>query len=272
MSDAPNAVPAVASVRLARGGPGGAVARVTIDRPQRRNAVDLPTLAGLRAAFEALSADGSVRAVVLTGAGEAFCAGADLAATSAADIARFDVTAALREYNNPVVLAIRDCPLPVIARVDGPAAGVGMNFALACDLIVASDRATFGQVFVKIGLMPDGGSTYTLPRLVGYHKAFELMAFGDLISAAEAERLGIVSRVVAAAELDAAVDAVTARLAASPRAALAGIKAGLRHGETSNLAGALEFEAVRQDACFHAPDFAEGMAAFLGKRAPRFGS
>lgn len=272
MSTAPH-VPATAeTVRLTRGGPDDAVARVTIDRPARRNAVDLPTLAGLRAAFEQVATDASVRAVVLTGAGEAFCAGADLAATSAADIARFDVTAALRAYNTPLVLAIRACPVPVIARVDGPAAGVGMNFALACDLIVASDRATFGQVFVKIGLMPDGGSTYMLPRLVGYHKAFELMAFGDLIPAADAARLGLVSRVVPAADLDAAVDAVAARLAASPRAALAGIKAGLRYSETSDLAGALEFEAVRQDACFHAPDFAEGVAAFLGKRAPRFGA
>ncbi len=265
----PNDLPA--AVVVARGGPGGSVARVTIDRPRRRNAVDLPTLAALRAAFEQVGADASVRAVVLTGAGEAFCAGADLAATNAADIAHFDVTAALREYNNPVVLAIRACPVPVVARVDGPAAGVGMNFALACDLVVASDRATFGQVFVKIGLMPDGGSTYTLPRLVGYHKAFELMALGDLVSAADAARLGIVSRVVPAAELDAATDALVARLVAAPREAMAGIKAGLRHGETSDLAGALEFEAVRQDACFHAPDFAEGVASFLEKRAPRFG-
>ena len=260
------------TVRLTREGSDAAVARVTIDRPTRRNAVDLPTLAALRAAFEQIATDATVRAVVLTGAGEAFCAGADLAATSAADIARFDVSAALRDYNNPVVLAIRNCPVPVIARVDGPAAGVGMNFALACDLIIASERATFGQVFVKIGLMPDGGSTYTLPRLVGYHKAFELMAFGDLIPAAEAARLGIVSRVVSAAELDATVEAVAARLVASPREALAGIKAGLRHGETSDLAGALAFEAARQDACFHSPDFAEGVAAFLGKRAPRFGA
>jgi 2-(1,2-epoxy-1,2-dihydrophenyl)acetyl-CoA isomerase len=169
------------------------------------------------------------------------------------------------------VRAIRACPKPVIARVHGPAAGVGMNFALACDLVVASDAATFGQVFVKIGLMPDGGSTYTLPRLVGYHKAFELMALGELISAAEAHRLGIVARVVPADGLDAAVDELARRLAAAPRAALAAIKAGLQHGETSDLAGALEFEAVRQDACFHSPDFAEGVAAFLEKRPPRFG-
>jgi enoyl-CoA hydratase/carnithine racemase len=157
-------MPPASTVRVARE---GAVTRVTIDRPQRRNAVDLPTLAALREALDGAAADES-RVVVLTGAGDAFCAGADLAATSAEDIARFDVTAALRDYNNPVVLAIRGLPKPVIARVHGPAAGVGMNFALACDLIVASEAATFGQVFVKIGLMPDGGSTFLLPRLVGY--------------------------------------------------------------------------------------------------------
>ncbi|MGZ8470020.1 MAG: enoyl-CoA hydratase/isomerase family protein [Gemmatirosa sp.] len=263
---APSSSPA-APVHVARE---GAVTRLTIHRPSRRNAVDLPTLAALRAALETAGADDS-RVVVLTGAGEAFCAGADLAATSAEEIARFDVTAALREYNNPVVQAIRTLPKPVIARVHGPAAGVGMNFALACDIIVASEQATFGQVFVKIGLMPDGGSTYRLPRLVGYHKAFELMALGDLIAARDAERLGIVSRVVPVEQLDAAVDELAQRLARAPRAAITAIKAGLQHGETSDLAGALEFEAVHQDACFHAPDFVEGVTAFLQKRAPRFG-
>lgn len=249
----------------------GAVVRVAIDRPQRRNAVDLPTVAALRSALESAAADQGTRVVVLTGTGDAFCAGADLAATSAEDIAHFDVTAVLREYNNPLVRAIRACPKPVIARVHGPAAGAGMNFALACDLIVASEQATFGQVFVKIGLMPDGGGTYLLPRLVGYHKAFELMALGELVPAAEAARLGIVSRVVPVAELDATVDALAARLAAAPRVALAAIKAGLQHGETASLAEALEFEATRQDACLHSPDFVEGVTAFLQKRAPVFG-
>lgn len=264
----PTDTPASRTVRVERDGP---VARITIDRPARRNAVDLPTLAALRAAIDVAAADDAVRVVVLTGAGDAFCAGADLAATSAADVARFDVTAALRAYNNPVVLALRACPKPVVARVRGPAAGVGMNFALACDLIVASEDATFAQAFVRIGLAPDGGSTYLLPRLVGYHKAFELMALGEPLGAAEAARLGLVARVVPAAELDAAVGALTARLAAAPRLAVAAVKAGLRGGETSDLAAALDAEAVRQDACFHAPDFVEGVAAFLQRRPARFG-
>jgi 2-(1,2-epoxy-1,2-dihydrophenyl)acetyl-CoA isomerase len=264
----PTATPPASTVRVERD---GAVARLTIDRPARRNAVDLPTLAALRAAVDAAAADDAVRVVVLTGAGDAFCAGADLAATSAEDIARFDVTAALRAYNNPVVLALRACPKPVIARVRGPAAGVGMNFALACDLIVASEDATFAQAFVRIGLAPDGGSTYLLPRLVGYHKAFELMALGEPLRAADAARLGLVARVVPADELDAAVDALAGRLAAAPRAAITAVKAGLRDAETASLAAALDAEAVRQDACFHAPDFVEGVTAFLQRRPARFG-
>jgi 2-(1,2-epoxy-1,2-dihydrophenyl)acetyl-CoA isomerase len=159
---------------------------------------------------------------------------------------------------------------PIIARVHGPAAGVGCNYALACDLIIASEKAKFGQVFVKIGLMPDGGSTYFLPRLVGYAKAFELMATGDIISAQEALALGLVNRVVPFEELDATVNELATRLAAAPSIALAKIKQGLNHGEKSDLASALEFEAESQAACFKSDDFAEGVKAFLEKRKPQF--
>jgi enoyl-CoA hydratase/carnithine racemase len=259
---------AAAPLRVTRD---GAVLTLAIDRPARRNAVDLPTLARLREALDAARDDDAVRVVVLTGAGDAFCSGADLAAATAQDVAAFDVTAALRDYNNPVVLALRALPKPVVARVHGPATGVGMNFALACDLVIASEQATFGQVFVKIGLMPDGGGTWLLPRLVGYQRAFELMTTGALVSARDGERLGFVNRVVPAAQLDDAVREVTTQLARAPRAALAAIKAGLQHGERGGLAEALEFEAVRQDACFHSSDFVEGVTAFLQKRAPRFG-
>jgi 2-(1,2-epoxy-1,2-dihydrophenyl)acetyl-CoA isomerase len=248
----------------------GGVKRITFNRPERRNSVDRETVGLLRAAVEESAGDGT-RVVILTGAGDSFCAGADLAATSAADIATFDVTRSLRENVNPTILAMRALPVPVIARVHGHAVGVGSNYALACDLIVASEQALFGQVFVKIGLMPDGGSTFFLPRLVGYHKAFELMAAGDIIGAEEALRLGMVNRVVPFAELDATVDGLAARLAAAPAVALARIKAGLNHGAQSDLAGALEFEAVNQDACFHSPDFVEGVTAFLEKRKAVFG-
>lgn len=248
----------------------GGVKRIIINRPERRNSVDRETVRLLLAAFRQ-SVDDGTRVMILTGAGESFCAGADLAATSAGDIANFDVTKSIRENVNPTILAMRALPVPVIARVHGHAVGVGCNYALACDMIVASEQASFGQVFVRIGLMPDGGSTFFLPRLVGYHKAFELMATGDIVGAPEALRLGIVNRVVPLAELDATVDSLAARLAQAPRVAIERIKAGLNHGAQSDLASALDFEAVNQDACFHSPDFIEGVNAFMQKRKAVFG-
>jgi 2-(1,2-epoxy-1,2-dihydrophenyl)acetyl-CoA isomerase len=247
----------------------GGVKRITINRPERRNSVDTETVELLHREIERSAEDAS-KVIILTGAGDAFCAGADLQATSEKDIKSFDVTAALRSHTNPTILAMRKLAKPIIARVHGPAVGVGCNYALACDMIICSDKAKFGQVFVKIGLMPDGGSTYFLPRLVGYAKAFELMATGDIIGAAEALALGLVNHVVPLGELDQAVDEAAARLAAAPSIAVAKIKEGLNHGERSDLAAALEFEAVNQDACFHSDDFVEGVRAFLEKRAPSF--
>ena len=244
------------------------IKRITINRPDRRNSVDLETVAMLLDAIRQSAEDGT-RVVILTGVGESFCAGADLAVASEGEIADFDVTRSLREGVNPTILAMRALPLPIIARVHGPAVGVGCNYALACDIIVASEQALFGQVFVKIGLMPDGGGTFFLPRLVGYQKAFELMATLDIISAHEAHRLGIINRIVPVAELDSTVDALAAQLAASPRVALAKIKAGLN--QAADLAGALEFEAVNQDECFHSKDFIEGVTAFMQKRKAVFG-
>lgn len=246
------------------------IKRITINRPERRNSVDSETVQLLLAAFRDSASDGT-RVVILTGAGDSFCAGADLASTSERDIAGYDVTKAIRENVNPTIMAMRSLPVPVIARVHGHAVGVGSNYALACDLVIASEQALFGQVFIKIGLMPDGGSTYFLPRLVGYHKAFELMALGDIITAAEARQLNLVNQVVPFAELDATVDALAARLLAAPRVAIEKVKAGLNHGAQSDLAAALDFEAVNQDACFHSPDFIEGVTAFAQKRKAAFG-
>lgn len=246
------------------------VKRITINRPERRNSVDTETTQLLLAAIRDSADDGS-RVVILTGANDSFCAGADLQATSAEDIAKFDVSAGLRANVNPTILAMRALAVPVIARVHGHAVGVGCNYALACDLIIASEAALFGQVFVRIGLMPDGGSTFFLPRLVGYHKAFELTALGDIINAAEALRLGFVNRVVPFEKLDETVDDFARKFVAAPRTAIANIKAGLNYGLQADLADALEFEAANQDACFHSPDFAEGVAAFVEKRKANFG-
>ena len=245
------------------------IKRITFNRPERRNSVDTETVALLREAIER-SAEDETKVIILSGAGDAFCAGADLQATGEHDIKRIDVTAALRSHTNPTILAMRRLPKPIIARVHGPAVGVGCNYALASDILIASEQAKFGQVFIKIGLMPDGGSTYTLPRIVGYAKAFELMATGDIVSAGEALAIGLVNRVVPVAELDNTVNQMAARLAAAPSIALAKIKQGLVHAENSDLASALEFEAVNQAACFQSEDFLEGVNAFLERRKPAF--
>jgi 2-(1,2-epoxy-1,2-dihydrophenyl)acetyl-CoA isomerase len=245
------------------------IKRITFNRPERRNSVDTETVELLLAAIQS-SAEDESRVVILSGAGDSFCAGADLQSTSQRDIKSIDVTASLREHTNPTILAMRRLPKPIIARVHGHAVGVGCNYALACDILIVSEQAKFGQAFVKIGLMPDGGSTYFLPRTVGYAKAFELMATGDIISAQQALALGLANLVVPFEELDTTVNAMAARLAAAAPIALRKIKEGLNHGQGSDLASALDFEAVNQSACFHSEDFMEGVKAFLEKRKPNF--
>jgi 2-(1,2-epoxy-1,2-dihydrophenyl)acetyl-CoA isomerase len=242
------------------------VKRVTFNNPARRNSIDFETMQRFTAAIKE-SFEDETRVIVITGAGDSFCAGADLQAGLSG--AR-DVTTDLREVINPGVMAMRSLPKPIIARVHGHAAGIGCNYALAADIIVASDQAFFSQAFIKIGLMPDGGGTYFLPRLVGYNKAFELMALGDPVPAQQAFEMGMLNRVVSASELDATVDAMADRLASAPAIALAKIKAGLANGLQSDLASALEFEASGQGECFRSADFIEGVAAFLQKRKAVF--
>ncbi|MCA1635671.1 MAG: enoyl-CoA hydratase [Acidobacteria bacterium] len=243
---------------------------ITFNRPERRNAVDFEMFAEFAEAVRE-SAEDESRVLVITGAGDSFCAGLDLSAINPADIHSLDVAASVRELINPPILMMRALGKPVIARVHGAAVGIGFSYVLASDIRVASDSASFSQSFVRIGLMPDGGSTYFLPRLVGSARAFELMASGATITAEEAHSLGLVNRVVPHTELDATVDELAARLAASPQPALARIKGALSRGEQSELAAALEFEAEGQNECFHSPDFLEGVAAFMQKRAPEFG-
>lgn len=244
----------------------GALTRITFNSPERRNAVDIEMCIQLRDAVLQAAADDS-RVVILTGAGsEAFCSGADLKAGANLD----DVTTYLRTVTNPTIRALREMPKPVIARVNGVAAGVGCNYALAADIRVAVETARFSQAFVKIGLAPDGGGTYFLPRLAGYARAFEMIATGEPIDASQALALGLVNRVVPAAQLDATVDDLAAKLAASPALAMAGIKRALAYGDTHTLADALDCEAVTQKECFESADFREGVRAFLEKRPPRF--
>lgn len=247
----------------------GGIKRITFNQPEKRNSVDAEMTEKLFDAMRESVSDGT-RVVILTGAKDSFCAGADLAARNEAEIAEYDVTKYLREIVNPTILAMRALPVPIIARVHGHAVGLGCNFALAADLIVASEDALFGQVFVKIGLIPDGGGTFFLPELLGYHKAFELMSLGDIVNAREAENLGLVNKVVPFAELDETVEKLAQRFIESPQIALEKIKTGLNKNIQSALAEALEFEAVNQGECFHSADFIEGVTAFMQKRKAVF--
>ncbi len=244
------------------------IKRITFNNPARRNAMDFEAFKFIGDEIKR-SAEDETKVIVLTGAGEAFCAGADVQGFGSGE-ATGDVTASLRAGVNPGIQAMRDLPKPIIARVHGHAAGVGCNYALASDIIIASDQAFFGQVFVKIGLMPDGGGTYFLPQTVGYNRAFELMALGDPVSSQQAFELGMINRVVPADDLDATVNKLAERLAASPGIALAKIKAGLIASANSDLAAALEYEAINQGDCFRSEDFKEGVTAFLQKRKPNF--
>ncbi|MEZ5347412.1 MAG: enoyl-CoA hydratase [Pyrinomonadaceae bacterium] len=245
------------------------IKRITFNRPERRNSIDPEMTDKLFDAMRTSATDGT-RVVILTGAEDSFCAGADLAVRTEDDIAEYDVTKYLQEVVNPTILVMRSLPVPVIARVHGHAVGIGCNFALAADMIIASEEALFGQVFVKIGLIPDGGSTFFLPNLIGYQKAFELISLGDIIDATEAEKLGFVNTVVPFAELDQTVDKLAERFLASPQSAVARIKEALNLTANAELAKSLDFEAVNQDKCFHSGDFVEGVTAFIEKRKANF--
>lgn len=245
------------------------VTRITFNRPERRNAVDFETMQLFHDAIQQAAGD-ETRVIVLTGAGEAFCAGADLQARTPEQIKNYDVTAGLRQHTTPAILTMNHMPKPIIARVHGPAAGIGFSYALASDIRIVSEQAKFSMAFIKIGLIPDGGSTYFLPRLVGYAKAFEVMATGRTIGADEALSLGLVNQVVPVEKLDAAVNALVETFLAAPAIALAKIKEALVHGQSADLGSALEFEALNQAECFRSEDFLEGVTAFLQKRKASF--
>jgi 2-(1,2-epoxy-1,2-dihydrophenyl)acetyl-CoA isomerase len=246
----------------------GGVATVTFNRPEARNAIDVRMREELVGAFDELEADETVRAIILTGAGGHFSAGGDVKSmvkrhTAADGRARV-------ESLNRFVLRLFNFPKPTLAMVDGFAVGAGCNIALGCDLVIASDRARFGEVFAKIGLVPDGGGTWLLPRLVGLAKAKELVFTADIIDAAEALRIGLVNRVVPAADLETTSRTLAARIAAGPPGTLALAKSLLNRGATAELAAALELEAFAQGQAICSEDHAEGVRAFLEKRPPKF--
>jgi 2-(1,2-epoxy-1,2-dihydrophenyl)acetyl-CoA isomerase len=247
---------------------GAGVGTITLNRPAALNALTVPMKQALLAAFRRVEAEKDIRAVILTGAGRAFCAGQDLRERLEPGAAPLGVE--VRERYNPIVRAMRNLPKPIVGAINGVAAGAGASLAMACDIRIASDAASFALAFGRVGLVPDSGATWFLPRLVGATRAAELALLNDPMSAADAVRLGLVGRVVPAAELAAEARAVAERLAAGAPLAIALTKRALQAAWEHDLEAALELEAELQDAAGRTKDHAEGMAAFMDKRQPRF--
>jgi 2-(1,2-epoxy-1,2-dihydrophenyl)acetyl-CoA isomerase len=244
------------------------VATITLNRPDVFNAFDDKQSYELQDALKQVTRNDEVRVVVLTGAGRAFCSGQDLKASQNAGKRSF--IDSLHKRYNPIVRAIRQMPKPVICRLNGVAAGAGCSLALACDMIIAAENATLIEVFVNIGLVPDSGSSFFLPRLVGYQKAFELCAKGSKISATEALQLGIVNKVVTPEELDMAVREQTDYFAVAPTYAIGIMKKMLNKAMHSGLDEMLEYEALCQEMAGRSDDYKEGVQAFVEKRKPVF--
>jgi 2-(1,2-epoxy-1,2-dihydrophenyl)acetyl-CoA isomerase len=245
------------------------VVTLTLNRPRFKNAISLEMWEPLRQAFQDVARSTSDRVLVITGAEGHFCSGAQLG-TDTADGSAGGHFLDSMEIVNRAAVALHDLPLPTIAKVRGNAVGAGMNLALGCDLIVASDTARFSEIFAKRALSLDFGGSWLLPRLVGLHKAKELALFGDMLSAQEAADIGIVNRVLPDGELDAFVDDWAARLAASPPIALRQTKRLLANASSLSLGQALDAEAAAQSVNFSSEDTREGILAFIQKRKPEF--
>ena len=240
---------------------------ITIDRPESRNGLTVDVNRAIKAAIEAPGA----RAIVIAGAGGAFCSGLDLKDAMRRGIRPTpDIAADRRDAFHGVIRSLVAAPCATIAAVDGPAVGFGCDLALACDVRVISERATFGEIFIKRGLMPDGGGTYLLPRIIGLGRALELMYTGDLVTADDAMRIGLANRLAPSGELAARVAELAARFAAAPPLAVRRIKQAVYAGLDGTLDVALDREVEGQMALLGSRDFVEGVTAFLQKRDPRF--
>jgi len=247
------------------------IARVTLNRPDNLNAWNEQLGADLRAAIERARDDDEIRAVLITGAGRGFSSGADLSEQRANTEGEVpDLSERLKELYNPIILGIRELPKPVLAAVNGPAAGIGCALALSCDLIVANESAFFLLAFVNIGLVPDGGSTATVPARMGAARAMEMAMLGERIPAAKALEWGLINRVVPDADLDEAATELATRLAGGPTKAYANIKQLLNRTLYPDLAAQLDAEADAQREQGQTQDFVEGVMAFAEKRPPRF--
>jgi len=247
------------------------IAVLVMNRPDRLNVLNNDLSVALNETLGRVAQDETVRVVVITGGGRAFCAGGDLGAIGKgrASGATHELEPILRS-GMQAVLKIRTMPHPVIAAVNGPAAGAGMNIALAADIRIAAEDATFGQNFAKVGLFPDYGGTYFLPQLVGPAKAAELFYTGEMIDAKTALDLGIVNKVVPAAQLEAEVKLFAQKIAEGPPVAIRAVKKFLFGNEKKKLMEALEHEVQEQMRCFLSEDCSEGIRAFFEKRSPKF--
>jgi len=249
----------------------GAVTTILLDRPQAMNAVNAELGDELLAALTNAADDTAVRAVVLTGNGRAFSSGADLrSGFDPTEAGRPNVQKALRERFHPIILTLRQMPKPVVAAVNGAAAGIGCSFALACDLIVAAESSYFLLAFVNVGLVPDGGSSVLIPERVGFARAAELAMLGERLPARQALEWGLINRVVSDETLQEEAGALADRLAQGPTRSYAGTKQQLNAWQFARIEAQLELEAGLQQQMAESADFVEGVTAFVEKRGPRF--
>ncbi len=249
----------------------GGVARLTLNRPDRLNSFNDAMHGEVRDALAQVAADASARVLVLTGAGRGFCAGQDLSdrAVAAGD-APVDLGASIERNYKPLVLALRSLPLPVLCAVNGVAAGAGANLAFACDLVIAAKSASFIEAFCKLGLIPDTGGTYFLPRLVGTARAMGLALLGDKLSAEQAAAWGLIWQCVDDADLGPTVERLAAHFAQAPTKGLARAKQALYASPSNTLEAQLDLERDFMRELGRSDDYREGVAAFIAKRTPRF--
>ncbi|HZS55819.1 MAG TPA: 2-(1,2-epoxy-1,2-dihydrophenyl)acetyl-CoA isomerase PaaG [Bryobacteraceae bacterium] len=247
-----------------------AVARITLNRPDKLNSFNVQMNQELRAALTTVEEDASVRVLVLTGAGRGFCAGQDLSDRAVSAAESIDLGASIENYYAPLVRKLRKLPIPVIAAVNGVAAGAGANLAFACDLVIAAKSASFIESFCKLGLIPDTGGTYFLPRLIGTARAMAMSLLGDKIPAEQAAEWGLIWKCVGDAEFAGAVDKLAGQLAIAPTMGLARIKEAIYSSGQRSLDDQLNFERDAMRELGQSADFREGVAAFLEKRPPKF--
>ena len=246
----------------------GKVAYITLNRPEKYNSVNKELALAIQAAFDDCAEDKNIRAIVLSGTGKAFCAGQDLGEIVDPDGPPLD--SIVSEHYNPIVMRIRDIELPVIAAINGIAAGAGANIALACDVTIAKESASFLQAFSKIGLIPDSGGTYTLPRLIGQARASALMMLGEKVPAKEAMEMGMIYKAVPDDEYEEYVEKIAQKLANMPTKGLAYTKKLLNLSAVNNMEDQLAREHDYQNVAGATWDYMEGVNAFLEKRKPEF--